>query len=412
MAKRALVILEAASNSLRYVEVAQSIGLHPITLLTNESQYKYLSTSESEVMFVKERDVNAFIHQCSEVLMTYDIAGITSPSEEVYATVGYLCRHFNLPGPNPISIERCCKKFTQRRLLAEAGVPIPAYRVAANTADVENAAAEIGLPVVVKPAVGVGSSGVRLCRKMDELCEHANSLLATAYASQSSPWILVEEFARGSHYSVELMCNEVIGIAAADFGDPPHFVCRQYVCPAPLTTKERRRIIDISLNCLQALGLGWGPANIDLRWTRLGPVVIEVNPRLAGVPNPQLIKLAYGIDLIAEHIKLAVGAGKEGKECTLRRRHSHVAAARIFVPDRDGTLDWIRGESRAAAVQGVAEIKFDVAPFAPIVRKGDYRDRLGYVVVASPTRARTNAVLQRAVDLIDWSITPFTAIGK
>ncbi|RVD07910.1 MAG: ATP-grasp domain-containing protein [Mesorhizobium sp.] len=409
MARRALVMLEAASNSLRYVQAARSIGLHPITLLTDKSQYQYLHNSGSEVIFVEGRDVNAFVHQCSKLRMTYDIAGITSPSEEVYATVGYLCRHFNLPGPNPVSIERCCKKFTQRRLLGEAGVPIPAYRVAANTVDVENAAAEIGLPVVVKPAVGVGSSGVRLCRKMDELCEHTSSLLARAYASQSLPRILVEEFARGSHYSIELMGNEVIGVTAADFGDPPHFVCRQYVCPAPLAAEERKRIVDISLNCLQALGLGWGPANIDLRWTRLGPVVIEVNPRLAGAPNPQLIELAYGIDLIAEHIKLAIG---EGKECPLRRRHSHVAAARILVPDRDGTLDWISGESRAAAVQGVAELKFDVAPLTPIVRKGDYRDRIGYVVVASPTPARTKAILQRAVDLINWSITPFTAIGK
>ncbi|MER8511131.1 ATP-grasp domain-containing protein [Mesorhizobium sp. M0894] len=408
MARRALVMLEGASNSGRYVQVAKHLGLHPITMLTDPNQYDHLAAQGSDIIPIARDNLDSIIYQCSQLRLSYDIAGITSPQEEAYATVGNLCRYFNLPGPNPTSIERCCEKPTQRHLLAAAGIPIPAFRLAANAAEVENAAVEIGLPVVVKPAVGMGSSGVRLCRNIIELAEHAKSLLGGTHASRTMPTILVEEFARGKHYSVELMGNEVIGIAMADFGDPPHFVCREYVCPAPLTKREYKRIADISLSCLHALGLGWGPANIDLRWTEFGPVVIEVNPRLAGAPNPQLVNLAYGVDLVAEHIKLAIG---EGNKRTLRRRPSRVAAARILVPDRDGTLNWICDEDRAIAVPGVAELKFDVASQTPIVRKGDYRDRMGYVVVVSPTPARTKATLQRAVGLIKWSITPFPALG-
>ncbi|TIP94835.1 MAG: hypothetical protein E5X61_42330, partial [Mesorhizobium sp.] len=85
---------------------------------------------------------------------TYAIAGITSAEESLYATVGKLCRYFDLPGPNPASIEQCCDKFAQRQLLAQAGVPVPAHRLAANATDVESAAIEIGLPVILKPAVG------------------------------------------------------------------------------------------------------------------------------------------------------------------------------------------------------------------------------------------------------------------
>lgn len=80
---------------------------------------------------------------------SYDIAGIASSEGYVYATLGKLCRHFDLPGPNPESIERCCDKFTQRQLLAEAGVPMPAYRLAMNATYVKSSAAQIGLPVVL-----------------------------------------------------------------------------------------------------------------------------------------------------------------------------------------------------------------------------------------------------------------------
>ncbi|MEX2696262.1 ATP-grasp domain-containing protein [Rhizobium mongolense] len=407
MARRALILVEGSNTGygLLYIQAARCLNVHPITLSVDPAQYDYIAAEGVEAIRVDTDNLDALIQECSRVRSTYEIAGITgfpSPADSVYVMVAKLCRHFDLPGPSPASIERCCDKFVQHQLLA-AAVPIPVFRLAANATDVERCAEEIGLPVVLKPTVGCGSTGVRLCRNFDELAEHAAHLLRGPQISESSPRILVEEFAQGSHYSVDVMGNEVFGIAAADFGHPPHFVCREYTYPAVLTDEEHRRIADVSMGCLQALGLGWGPTNIDIRWTKLGPVVIEVNARLAATPTPQLVKLAYGVDLITEHIKLVIG-----DEWNLRKRHSHAAAARSLIPDSDGILNWIEGDNQAAAIPGVAEVKLYAEPRGPIVRKGDWRDRIGYVIAASGTIAETEAILQSAVDLIHWSITPST----
>ncbi|WP_095205130.1 ATP-grasp domain-containing protein [Mesorhizobium carmichaelinearum] len=409
---RAFILIEGNSggNGLRYVQAAKRLGLHPITLSNDPAQYDYLAAERSEAIHVDTDNVDALIRECSRLRAAYGIAGISGfarVDESCYATVGKLCRHFNLPGPNPESVEQCCDKFTQRQILAEAGVPMPAFRLAANAKAVECAAAEIGLPVILKPAVGSGSVGVRLCRNVDELDEHTTYLLGGKHIWRSSPRILVEEFAQGPFYCASTMENYVIAIAAAELCPPPHFVFREFTHPAPLTEDQYKRIVDVSMSCLQALGLGWGPANIDLLWTKRGPVVIEVNPRLAGAPDPQLIQLAYGVDLITEHVKLVIG-----DKCDLRKKHSHAAASRSLIPDRDGTLDRIEGGSQAAAVSGVAEVKFYVEPKTPIVRKGDYRDFLGRIIAASPSLAQTEAVLQQAVDLIHWSITPFPTSGE
>ncbi|MDA9431816.1 ATP-grasp domain-containing protein [Bradyrhizobium sp. CCBAU 51627] len=405
MARRALILLEGTrSNGLRYVQAAQGLGLHPITLSADPAQYDYLAAECNEAIHVDTDNQDALIRECARLRATRDVAGITSAEETVYATVGKLCQHFDLPGPNPTSIERCCDKFAQRQLLAEAGVPVPAYRLAANATDVESAAAEIGLPVVLKPAVGRGSSGVRLCRNVEELAQHTAYLLGGKHTWRSSPRILVEEFAKGRYYCAHIMGDELIAIAAATFGPPPHFVFLEGTFPAPLTDDEHTRIADVSLNCLRALNLGWGPTNIELRWTKRGPVVIEVNPRISG--GPHSIQAAYGIDLITEHIKLVIG-----DELDLRRKQSHTAAWRSLIPDRDGVLDWIDGDGRAAAVPGVTEVKLFVKPKMSIVKNGDYRDSIGHVMAASPSRARTAAILQRAIDLIDWSITPFPTLG-
>ncbi|TIN74115.1 acetyl-CoA carboxylase biotin carboxylase subunit family protein [Mesorhizobium sp.] len=405
MATRALILIEGdvTGNGLLYVQAARRLDFRPIILSADPAQYGCLLAEGIEAIRVDTGSVDALIYECSRLRAEYDIAGITCAKEWVCATVAKLCQHFGFPGPNPASIEQCCDKFAQRQLLAEAGVPIPAYRIAANAAEVESAAAEIGHPVILKPAVGNGSMGVRLCYSPEDVAEHAAFLLSGKHVWRSSPRILVEEFAQGPLYGAITMENQVIAIGTLDFTPPPYFVYRSSIYPTPLSDDEHKRIADVSLSCLRALGLGWGPTGVEFRWTERGPVVIEVNPRLGGSPDPQMIKLAYGVDLITEHIKLVIG-----DECDLRRRHSHTAAARYLVADCDGTLDWIAGDSQAAALPGVAEVNFYVQPKDPIVRKGDSRDCLGHVIAASPSHARTEAILQRAVDLIDWSITPFS----
>ncbi|MBX4921868.1 MULTISPECIES: ATP-grasp domain-containing protein [Rhizobium] len=410
MAKRALILLEGSrGNGPLYVREAKRLGLHPITLATDPAQYDYLVAEGSQAIRVDTNDLEALISECSRLRATCDIAGITgfaNPGESIFVTVGKLCRHFNLPGPDPASIQQCCDKYVQRQLLAQAGVPMPAYRLAANAVEAEGAAAEIGLPVIVKPAVGNGSNGVRLCRTIHEVSDHTNYLLHGTHVWQSAPRILVEEFAQGSYYGANIMGIEVIAVGAAAFGPPPHFVFCEYLFPAPLTEDEHACIVDVSLSCLQALGLSWGPTNIEFRWTRRGPVVIEVNPRLA-TGESELVQLACGIDLVNEHIKLVIG-----DECDLRAKHSRTAAARFLVPDRDGVLDRIEGTGLAAAVPGVVDVRLYVAPKTPIVRKGNDRDMIGHVIAASTSPAQTKAILQRAVDLVTWSITPVPTVDE
>lgn len=225
MARRALIIImiEGLRSSLRYAQAAQRLGLHPIVLSEDPSRYEHLAGKEGGAIRVETDNLDALIRECSRLRATHDIAGITSASESAYETVGTLCQHFDLPGPNPAAIKQRCDKFTQRQLLAKAGVPIPAYRLAANSMDIERAAAEIGLPVVVKPCVGSGSVGVRLCRTINELAEHTNYLLGEKHMWRSSPRILIEEFVHGPQYMAETIGNELIGIGTMDFGPPPAF---------------------------------------------------------------------------------------------------------------------------------------------------------------------------------------------
>lgn len=77
------------------------------------------------------------------------IGRFTGVDEAVYATVGMLCRYFDLPGPKPALIERCCDKFVQRALVTEDDIPVPAFGLLANAPDVKRSAA--GIPSSTNP---------------------------------------------------------------------------------------------------------------------------------------------------------------------------------------------------------------------------------------------------------------------
>lgn len=110
--------------------------------------------------------------------------------------------------------------------------------MAANAMEVESFANDIGLPVVVK---GSGSTGAGLCSNLKDLSKHTASLLSVNHMARSSPR-LVEELTQGPHYSINMIGNEVIGIAAIYFYRPLDLISRECIYPAMLTEDEHDSI--------------------------------------------------------------------------------------------------------------------------------------------------------------------------
>ncbi|RWK58060.1 MAG: hypothetical protein EOS10_35140 [Mesorhizobium sp.] len=75
--QQALILLEGQrSVGLLYVNAAERLGLHPITMSADPAQYDYLA-AESVVSFgVDTDDLDAPIRECSRLSVTYDIARI------------------------------------------------------------------------------------------------------------------------------------------------------------------------------------------------------------------------------------------------------------------------------------------------------------------------------------------------
>jgi argininosuccinate lyase len=333
-------------------------------------------------------------------------------SEYFVAVTARAATRLGLPGADPGAVERCRDKRRQRAALAGSGVPVPAFAAAATPEEAAEAAAAIGFPVVVKPADGTGSRGVRLCGTPREVRRHAAGLLAQERDERGQPTlpaVLVEEYVAGPELSVETFGTEVVGITAKYLSPPPWFVESGHDYPA--TVHDAEVVETVAVAALGALGLGFGPAHTEIRLGARGPVVIEVNPRLAGGRIPTLIRLASGLDLVGATVDAVTGAPRSLPEPG--RGH---ASIRFLVPAQAGRVRRTGGVAAAAAVPGVVDVVIAARPGQRVGGTGSFLDRVGHVVTAGPTAAATRTAAERALALLELDVEavvddPVLAVG-
>lgn len=384
-----------------FAQAAAQKGFRPILLSDNPARYSYVSQDGLDTLEVDTRDEWTLLDVCRRLAPGAGLAGVTSSSEYFVSTAASIAHRLGLAGPSPVAVRACRDKFKQRRRLERAGVPMPAFCRATSIKTAVHAAQELGFPVIVKPVSGSGSVGVKLCLDPEEVSAHAAQLLNQRQNERGAPVarrILVESVASGPEYSVETFGLEVIGITQKHLGALPDFVEIGHDHPAQLSPTTAKQIESIAQQSLVALGLGWGPAHIELRLTESGPQIIEVNPRLAGGYIPELVRLSCGIDLISETIALVVGAQPQlSRSC-----HEHTSIRFILSPG-DGTLIGVEGLDHAQSVPGIVDVKLYSQPGVEIRRHGDFRDRVGHVIARGSTHeeaVHAADTAHRAVKLI------------
>ncbi|HEX4728595.1 MAG TPA: ATP-grasp domain-containing protein [Jatrophihabitans sp.] len=369
-----LVESNTTGSGRSFCGVARQLGLQPIVLVADPDRYRYLA--EDAVDFVQTNTADPQALRRAVVELPGRVAGVTSSSEYFIATACELARDLGLPHPDPEAIRGCRDKAGQRAVTQAAGVPGPRFAKVSTADQAVAAARRLGLPVVVKPVSGSGSVGVRLCADLAELRSAALALLgATPSAILEQSAVLVEQYLAGPEYSVETFDRQLVGITAKQLGPEPHFIETGHDFPASLTAEQDQAIRDVTVRALTALGLGWGPAHVELRLTRGGPYLVEVNPRLAGGMIPALVRQATGIDLIALTV-----ARTAGRPIRIRPERARYASIRFLVGTRDGRLGGSADTTAAAGCPGVVAAELLDRPGEPFVQRHCFHDRLGYVI--------------------------------
>ncbi len=272
------------------------------------------------------------------------------------------------------------------------------------------AAGRIGFPVVVKPTAGSGSVGVRRCADAEQVRAAAGAVLDAEPGTLGLPpqsAVLVEQYLDGPEFSVETLDDQVIGVTGKHLGPEPYFVETGHDFPARLAAADRRLLGEVAVSALRALGLAWGPAHTELRWTRQGIRVVEVNPRLAGGMIPRVVQAALGVDLIRHCVARAAGL-----RLPVTPARSGGAAIRFLLPAAAGRLSEVRGLAEAARQPGVCEVVLNAEPGQDIEVRHSFSDRFGYLICVGEDGGAAGDRAERALALIEARIVPASLVGR
>ena len=199
-------------------------------------------------------------------------------------------------------------KFKQAML--EIGLRVPRSGIAHVMEEADRVLAEIGLPVIIRPAYILGGRGTGIANTMDEFRAVAQNGLDASPISE----ILIETSIVGwKEYELEVMRDRkdnCVIICSIENFDPMGVHTGDSITVAPaqtLSDVEYQAMRDAAFACIRRVGVETGGSNVQFA---LNPadgemVVIEMNPRVSR--SSALASKATGFPIAKIAAKLAVG---------------------------------------------------------------------------------------------------------
>jgi carbamoyl-phosphate synthase large subunit len=197
-----------------------------------------------------------------------------------------------------------------KQIVTELGAEVPESRVCHSLAECEQAAAELGFPVVVRPSFTLGGTGSGIARDPAGLRRIASAGLDASPVTE----VLLEESILGwKEFELELMrdrADNAVIVCSIENIDPMGVHTGDSVTVAPamtLTDREYQRMRDIAIATARAVGVDTGGCNIQFA-VHPGTgrmVVIEMNPRVSR--SSALASKATGFPIAKIAARLAIG---------------------------------------------------------------------------------------------------------
>jgi len=215
----------------------------------------------------------------------------------------------------------------------------------------EPIAKNLTFPLIVKSPKSTGSKDVLLATDVDQLQNHLKALRS------KNPYetIMIEEYLEGPQYLVEAVVyqrqSHIIGIIEQEITQGKRFIITGYgvLVKAPLDIQAG--IEEVLQSIVKAFDIENGALHLELRLTKNGWKLIEINPRISGGAMNNMLQAALGFSLVEETLKLLLG-----EEPNFQPRHKKFVYTKYVIVESKGILEKVIGRTRATNSTGVVEV--------------------------------------------------------
>lgn len=278
-------------------------GENPLHLYGPHLQEAYASDPHANKWLMS--DELSALHRLAAMPVHAVIAG----SEWGVTTANRLAHALGLPHHLNSRVRARRDKAAMNYALQDAG--LPAARTVYVFADDDIAAALTGFdfPVFVKPVGSAGADGCAICTEPEEVHAAVRAGLGQRnLLGANNPAMVIQDYLDGPQFIVNTvslggrhLLSDIHTVRIDQIGQ--RSVLRHSLLVTALD-EQAAAMVAFTLDCLDAVGVREGGAHTEVRMTRNGPRLIEVNARIMGASlQPALYRGALGYsqaDLVAE----------------------------------------------------------------------------------------------------------------
>jgi pyruvate carboxylase subunit A len=213
-------------------------------------------------------------------------------------------------GPPPDAMAAMGEKVPARDRMRESGVPVvPGTGALVDIEETVVAAAGIGYPVLIKASAGGGGIGMRVARDEAELRGSYDTAKSTAQRAFGNDTIFLERYLEEPrHIEIQVIADTHGNVI--HLGERECSIQRRHQkiieeAPSPvIDAATRARMGEAAVTAAKAVGYV-NAGTVEFIYRKGEFYFLEMNTRLQ-VEHP-VTELVYGIDLVAEQLRIAAG---------------------------------------------------------------------------------------------------------
>ncbi|MBU0727428.1 ATP-grasp domain-containing protein [Patescibacteria group bacterium] len=313
-------------------------------------------------------------------------------------------------------------KFLFRDFCKNNNLPSPKYKLIKNERDLKTVKEDFKFPLVVKPVYGSSSAYVVKVEDKDELDRIYNYIKTNLTTEVESALhdggdIIAEEYIDGDEVDMDILVQngkaKYYSITDNFKTEEPFFVEVGESIPSSLPISRQEELFEMAEETLEKLGVQNGCIHFEAKSTKNGSVPIEVNLRMGGDEVYSIVKGAWGVDLVENAAKIAMGIHipkikrpEQPKKCII---------GQYFLPDHSGIISKIDIDDSLKHNKEVEDLEIQKKIGDPVFVPPEGFESLGWITVSGETLVDARNNMNELIKKVHFDIAKFhqaSSIGK
>ncbi|HKY04054.1 MAG TPA: ATP-grasp domain-containing protein [Blastocatellia bacterium] len=410
MSRLLLLLPTTTYRTKAFLEAALAMGVE--VAAASERANTLADKNPSGLLLLNFNDPDEAAREAVAYADRFPVEAVIPVDEDTAVVAANIAHALGIPHNSRESVAAAKNKHLMRRLLATAGVRAPRFRHFTLDSDLEEIAASINYPSVVKPVFLSTSRGVMRVNTPSEFraaVKRLEAILALPHVARrggaAARDCLVEEFIPGVEVAVEglLAAGRLRVLALFDKPDPldgPFFEETIYVTPSRLPRSVQREIAETTQAATRAMGLTSGAIHAELRINDEGAWVIEVAARAIGGLCSRTLRFG---DARASLEELIVRHALGEDVSSLEREPSAAAVMMIPIPRR-GILKEVKGIEEARGVPDIEDVIISAHITQELLPPPEGAAYLGFIFSRASQPGAAEAALREAHARLEFVI--------